>query len=298
MKRLFCVMLGVGILVACGRSVLAEQNAPQVAEERIVLHTSMGDLVLALWPEVAPQHVEQLLTLARLGAYDTMRAHYVDPSFIIQFSGARDRLTPLTAEQTRAIHPLQAEFSQLPHRRGVLSMARQADDPDSAETSFCILLADAPHLDGAYTIFGSVESGDAVLWAISFARTNLHFEPIQPIIVQRAEVVSKDQLAQMSLRPPNPQTMPPSSPGAIVAFGGLTTLGLAIFLLAGHGGITQVVGSFGLLGVLAGTFGLFVLLVPRSGFSDLMSMGIFFGTIGIFRLMATFERPRRVWDNQ
>ncbi|HJT79047.1 MAG TPA: peptidylprolyl isomerase, partial [Gemmataceae bacterium] len=127
---------------------------PRLAPERVVLRTVAGDVVLALYADVAPGHVHQILKLVRLGAYDGTHFCRIDPTFVAQISTAYDRLSPLTPEQRAAIHPLKAEFSGLRHRRGTLSMARDDGKPDSAETSFSVLLADAPHLDGKYTVFG------------------------------------------------------------------------------------------------------------------------------------------------
>lgn len=133
---------------------------PKKSDEYIILHTVVGDITLALYPEVAPNHVKQILKLMKMGVYDTNHFFRVEPGFIIQIGSAGDRSAgPLTAKQQSTIKTLKAEFSDLKHARGVLSMARAPDDPNSAETSFSILLADAPHLDKKYTIFGRVDSG-------------------------------------------------------------------------------------------------------------------------------------------
>src|SRR5438309_9496606 len=98
--------------------------APRVADERIVLRTVAGDIVLALYPEVAPQHVKHLLKLAEFGVYDTTHFFRIVPGFVLQVSSASERVYPLGREQNALIRRLPAEFSKVPHRRGVLSMAR------------------------------------------------------------------------------------------------------------------------------------------------------------------------------
>src|SRR5262249_1517462 len=105
----------VALLVLCCVTGVRDARAdePPLAPPRIVLHTTLGDLVLALYPTVAPKHVEQVLRLVRLGVYDGTFFYRVDPSFLAQISTAQTRPQPLTPEQAAAIHPLPAEFSDL-----------------------------------------------------------------------------------------------------------------------------------------------------------------------------------------
>src|SRR5262249_52345369 len=103
-----------GLLVAAV-PVPADQPSPRLAPERIVLHTPAGDAVLALYPDIAPRHVEQILRLVRLGAYDSTHFFRVIPNFVVQLSIVQDRTLPLTAEQRAAIQRIPAEFSSLSH---------------------------------------------------------------------------------------------------------------------------------------------------------------------------------------
>src|SRR6516165_7393641 len=91
--------------------VLAATTAAAAGDERVILRTSCGDLVLALYPDVAPKHVEQFLTLVRLGVYDGTCFHRIDPGFVAQNAGAFDRRGALTPAQQAAIHKIPAEFS-------------------------------------------------------------------------------------------------------------------------------------------------------------------------------------------
>lgn len=155
-------ILAIMAFVLCAQTARADAtqtNGPELARERIVFITDYGDLVFALYPSVAPQHVKQLLRLTQLGAFDFAHAHRIIPNFVVQFSDVKNRTRPANAEQRAADQKIPGEFSTtLKHVKGVLSMARW-DDPDSATSSFSIVLADAPHLDGKYTIFGRLESG-------------------------------------------------------------------------------------------------------------------------------------------
>ena len=78
--------------------------------------------------------------------------------FVVQAGGLTSRSAPLTEKQQKLVHRLQPEFNDTKHVKGVVSMAR-GDDPASATTSFFIVTADAPSLDGKYTVFGRVVEG-------------------------------------------------------------------------------------------------------------------------------------------
>ncbi len=132
-----------------------------VAEMRkeVLLKTTLGDITIALDPDLAPEHVRSFLKLVETGWFDHTAFHRVIPGFVIQ-GGIDDTRLPLEQHPaTRWVRPLKGEFSKdRKHVRGILSMAR-GDDPDSAATSFFIMLGIAGHLDGKYTIFGKVVDG-------------------------------------------------------------------------------------------------------------------------------------------
>ena len=169
---------------------IADRPLP-LANQQLVLHTSVGEITIALYPSAAPKHVERLLELTRLGVYDTVRFSRVEPGFLVQTGYPHMRGgPPLSAEQQAAIRPLVAEFTDLPHERGTVSMVlNDNDDPNSAETSFFITLAPAPFLDGHYTVVGRVLSGmDTVDHMTEVALNGT--EPVEPIVIERAQVVS------------------------------------------------------------------------------------------------------------
>ena len=272
-----------------------QEPAPRVASERIVLRTNVGDMVLALYPEVAPQHAEQLLKLTRMGAFDGVNFFRVETSFVAQLSDARYKQPAPSPEQLAAIHPLQAEFSALHHRRGTLSMARHDGRPDSGETSFSILLGDAPHLDGQYTVFGHLEAGDDVLDLIERVARRGN-QPVMPIVVRRAEVVDSPQaLAGLELRRAGFYDEGLGSLGRYLTFGGLATIlcGLLLFILSRRH-VPVVFGSVGLVLVLVAFFALFVTYVPRAGASQWTGLVLFLGVPVVFKLMNRFEGQRLV----
>lgn len=280
------------------------QEEPKLAEERIVLRTDLGDIVLALYPEVAPRHSARILELASAGVYDGVHFYRVHPGFVAQLSSAEDRPIRLRPEQAALIQPLPLETSALEHRAGVLSMARRNGEPDSAETSFSILLGEAPHLDGQYTIFGRVEHGMEVLAAIAAVPKDESYRPAERVNVQKALVLdSAAQLDGFALNPAqwrSPRQPPPAAgqpePGdlpliALMAIAGSMLCGLATFWGAARLSPRNI-GALGSLVVLFGFVALFLTLAPRTHGSGLLATLVLFGSFALFRLMSYFESPR------
>ncbi len=134
----------------------------------VLLRTSLGDITISLDPDLAPEHVRNFLMLVQTGWFDHTAFHRVIPGFVIQGGLGETRVDQKSHPADRWVHPLKAEFSFRKHTRGVLSMAR-TESPDSATTSFFIVLGPAPHLDGKYTIFGKMIDGFDVLERIEKA---------------------------------------------------------------------------------------------------------------------------------
>ncbi|MGH9204448.1 MAG: peptidylprolyl isomerase, partial [Vicinamibacterales bacterium] len=124
-----------------------------VAQYRAVLETSFGDITLSFTPAKAPMHVRNFLRLAQAGVYDGMSFHRVVKGFVIQSGHVPSRQAALGETQQRYVRTLRAEFNDQIHDVGTLSMAR-IDDPDSATSSFFVVTARTPALDGKYTVFG------------------------------------------------------------------------------------------------------------------------------------------------
>ena len=143
------------------------EEAGTTTEKVAVLKTNMGDIVLRFFPDVAPNHVENFLTLAADGFYDGVKFHRVIPGFVIQGGD------PNSKDNNRgndgmggSATKVKAEFTTLPHHRGVLSMAR-GGNPDSASSQFFICVKNAQRaLDNKYSAFGMVVEGMDVADAI------------------------------------------------------------------------------------------------------------------------------------
>ena len=144
----------------------ANDTPEQLARYTAVLQTSLGNVTIGFDAVKAPEHVRNFLQLAQAGVYDGTPFHRVVPRFVAQTGALNDRRTPLTEKQQKLVHNLQPEFNDTKHVKGIVSMAR-GDDPASATTSFFIVLADAPSLDGKYTVFGRVIDGLDVLEKIA-----------------------------------------------------------------------------------------------------------------------------------
>jgi peptidyl-prolyl cis-trans isomerase B (cyclophilin B) len=127
--------------------------------KEVVMRTSLGEITVALEPDLAPEHVRSFLKLVQSGWYDHTIFHRVVPNFVVQGGLSQGRSGNKMHYADKWIRPLKGEFSTTrKHIRGVLSMAR-AEDPNSALTSFFIVLAPAANLDGKYSIFGKVVDG-------------------------------------------------------------------------------------------------------------------------------------------
>ncbi len=181
-------------------------GAPRVADERVVFRTVAGDMVFALYPDVAPETVARVLRLVRFGAYDTTHFGALEPGFYLQLFNTDERLSPLTDAAEQALKSpglVNAEPSRLPHRRGTLSMPPAPEG--SVVSAFSIMLGDAPHVDGRQTVFGYVEAGLDVLDRLErMPRWNGTQRPAVRLTVLQAEVVSAKDLPGLVLEGPRP----------------------------------------------------------------------------------------------
>ncbi|MCL4135608.1 UNVERIFIED_CONTAM: hypothetical protein GTU68_033079 [Idotea baltica] len=140
-------------------------------ENTILMELKDGTVTIELLPDVAPQHVERMKTLVRAGAYDNVCFHRVIDGFMAQTGDVANGNMESDFNIGRAgtggsDHPdVPAEFSKIPHARGMVGMAR-SQNPNSANSQFFIMFDDGPFLDGQYTIVGEVTEGMDVVDAI------------------------------------------------------------------------------------------------------------------------------------
>lgn len=134
--------------------------AAQTPAPRVALETSAGKIVVELAPQAAPKTVENFLAYVKSGHYDGTVFHRVIPGFMIQGGD------PITKDPNKkALYgqggpgkSVKAEFNDMPHKRGIVSMAR-SQDPDSAGSQFFIVVEESPFLNSKYTVFGKIVKG-------------------------------------------------------------------------------------------------------------------------------------------
>ncbi len=131
----------------------------------MILKLKDGDVEIELFNDIAPKHVERIKKLADEGKYDNVVFHRVIDGFMaqtgdVQFGNSSSAQFNIDRAGMGGsdLPDLTAEFSDVPHLRGTLSMARSSD-PNSANSQFFICFEDAPHLDRNYTVFGKVTKG-------------------------------------------------------------------------------------------------------------------------------------------
>jgi peptidyl-prolyl cis-trans isomerase B (cyclophilin B) len=164
-----CAALAVCIPFLFGTGVsdaVDKAPAPKVEASkgpRAIIKTKFGEIELKLFPDLAPKHVENFIKLAKDGFYNGTIFHRVIPGFMIQGGdpNTKDSLKKDSYGQGGPGYTVKQEFSDTPHKRGIVSMAR-ANDPDTAGSQFFIVVEDSRFLDRKYTVFGEVTKGIGV----------------------------------------------------------------------------------------------------------------------------------------
>ena len=191
-KKLFLMMvLCMSIMLAgCAQPKTNRTDAIALKNNPIVTMNikDYGTVTLELYPEKAPNTVNNFVTLANSGFYDGLTFHRIIEGFMIQGGDP---------EGTGAGGPgysIPGEFgangyknNNLAHTKGVISMAR-SQSPDSAGSQFFIMSADSPHLDNKYAAFGQVTSGIEIIEAIEKVPTDPTDKPIDPVVIESVTV--------------------------------------------------------------------------------------------------------------
>ncbi len=153
-KKLFFII----ILVLFTNNLIAEENI-------VILKLKDGDVKIELFKDIAPKHVERFLTLSNEKKYDGVVFHRVIDGFMaqtgdVEFGNSTSENYDIKRAGTGGSEypDLKAEFSELPHERGTLSMARSSNE-DSANSQFFICFKASSFLDRQYTVFGKVVAG-------------------------------------------------------------------------------------------------------------------------------------------
>lgn len=166
--------------------VQAAQQSLDFAKKKyqLVLDTSLGQITLDMFPDVAPGHCANILGLAKIGYYDGLTFHRIVKGFVIQGG------CPIGNGTGGPGYTIKAEFNDRKHEPGVLSMAR-TNEPNSAGSQFFICLEKVPSLDRSYTVFGATADAAslAVVRNIGAVPTGAQDRPVKPVTINKATVL-------------------------------------------------------------------------------------------------------------
>jgi peptidyl-prolyl cis-trans isomerase B (cyclophilin B) len=140
---------------------LSTQAFAQSEDKLVILETSQGNIVIEFFPDEAPDHVSNFMNLTETGFYDGVLFHRIIPEFMIQ-GGDPNTIDgdPSTWGMGGPSHSVNAEFNDIKHNRGIVSMAR-SQDPNSAGSQFFIVHQNSNFLDQQYTVFGRIVTDES-----------------------------------------------------------------------------------------------------------------------------------------
>jgi len=204
MKRVFGFILLT--LLVIGVLFMTTEKENNVA----VISTNFGDMVIEFYPDIAPMHVESFMALANEEYFNGTTFHRVIPGFMIQggdpnsrnenrathgTGGRAGKFFGLGNEEDPSTWLIPQEFSDTPHVKGILSMAR-TNDPNSASSQFFVCHDNANFLDNNYTVFGKVIDGLDIIDEIANVAKDQNDNPLERVemsirIAKRSEVLSE-----------------------------------------------------------------------------------------------------------
>jgi len=183
MKTLSSLAAAALIFTAVSASAL-EAPTPPTKEEiakyekaRAEITTKFGTMVVKFYPDLAPIHVKNFITLAESGFYNGTTFHRVIPDFMIQGGDPSGNGTGGPG------YTIPADFSKKKHVAGILSMARRAD-PNSAGSQFFVMAGPYPSLDNKYSVFGEVVEGLDVVQKIVNVPRNRRDKPLEAVTME------------------------------------------------------------------------------------------------------------------
>lgn len=155
----------------------------ETTDYELEFKTSMGDIRLEFYPDIAPNHCKNMIALAKAGFYDDGSFHRIVKGFVIQGG------CPEGSGMGGPGYTIDQEFNDRPHEAGVLSMAR-TPDPNSAGSQFFLCLDRVSYLDGQYTVFGKAKDDESlkVIQTIGQVATGAQDRPIEEVTIKSAEV--------------------------------------------------------------------------------------------------------------
>jgi peptidyl-prolyl cis-trans isomerase B (cyclophilin B) len=197
---------------------VADLSAADIEKLMVVMeiqqgNTVVGTIKIKFLPKQAPNHCKNFILLTEKGFYNGLKFHRVVPQVLIQGGD------PKGNGSGGPDWTLDAEFSDLPHKRGTLSTARRPDDINSAGSQFFLCLKPMPMLDKQYTIFGEVIEGIDVLDKIGNSPTRGETPVVPPVMkkvtIEKLGAPAKEAPKPMPTpvpAPPPPTAAPPKAP--------------------------------------------------------------------------------------
>ena len=150
-----------------------------------------GDIVMELYPDVAPATVANFQMLVHDKFYDGLTFHRIIQDFMIQGGDPKGNGSGGSPNTIKGEFSANGFTNNLSHTRGVVSMARRGDSMDSASSQFFICNADSTHLDGKYAAFGRVVEGMDTVDSITAVRCGSGDKPLVPVVIEKACFAAK-----------------------------------------------------------------------------------------------------------
>ncbi len=180
----FCLIMVLTAVFSYAQAPNLEEPDKEVA----VLDTSMGKIILELFPNAAPKHVKNFKQLARSGFYNGTKFHRVIPGFMIQGGDPNSKDADRSNDGTgNSGTKVPAEFNAISHKRGILSMAR-SQEPNSASCQFFIVVKDSTFLDQQYSVFGRVMQGMDVADKIVNVKRDARDNPTTAVTITKVTI--------------------------------------------------------------------------------------------------------------
>ncbi len=202
MKKFFCIVLALILLsLSLGSCTSKEEKAllevvsysEEITNYVVIEVDKFGYIVVELYPDIAPETVENFQSLVDEGFYDGLTFHRVIKGFMIQGGDPDGNGTGGSDKTIKGEFASNGFENNLSHKRGVLSMAR-SNDPNSASSQFFICDADSPHLDGQYAAFGEVIYGIEVVDEIASVKKSLaNDKPYTNVVIKSMKFATKNE---------------------------------------------------------------------------------------------------------
>ena len=161
----------------------------------VTFETTRGTIKAELYPEIAPNTVNNFISLIQKGFYDGTIFHRVIPGFMIQGGDPEGTGMGGPGYGIKGEFAMNGFKNDLKHTTGVLSMAR-SQRPNSAGSQFFIMHQDAPHLDGQYAAFGHIVEGMETVDAIAATPTNFSDRPLDPQRIKSITIVDEGEIVE------------------------------------------------------------------------------------------------------